>query len=186
MTKILSGFLGLVLVASVVAGTAYALFSSSATVSGITVTAGSAALLVKNGEDFTDSWNTGLNLNNVYPGYNNSTTITLKNNSTTPISLGITGQLTAATNWPNLADAVEIAVNNGGSSTGWKTLAQWNAAPVAFPGPAIPSGTAQDYTVYVRVPTVYDSGALAGSPVGNEIAGQILSNITFTLTGTQE
>jgi len=44
MRKILTGFLGLVMVVAVVGGTAYALFSSIVTVNNVAISAGNATL----------------------------------------------------------------------------------------------------------------------------------------------
>ncbi len=191
MRKILSGMLGLIMTTAVVGGVAYAAFSTTATVEGISISAGNAALEIFDSGHVSKAadWVTGLNLQNVYPGFQQSTTFSLKNNSTSAISLAITGQLTAAANWPNLNEAVEVAVNDSTNTTGtgWITLKQWNAAPVTFPGAAIAPNTETTYNVFVRVPTVYSAGtALAGQPVGNEINGLSLNNIVFTLTGTQQ
>lgn len=78
MNKIISGLLGIMMVTAVVGGTAYALFSTTATVNGINITTGSAGLTVND----ETTLNAALNLNNLYPGYQNSTTIDVKNTST--------------------------------------------------------------------------------------------------------
>jgi len=187
MNKIITGLLGLVMVAAVVGGTAYALFSSTATVSGINISAGSAGIEVgSNNGNTTTNFNAGLNLSNLYPGYQNTTTFVVKNTSTANIALAVKAQLTAAGNWDQLADAVEVAVDADAGSTGWQTLRTWNAAPINFPGLTVAQNGFKTYTVYVRVPLNYSAGTpLAGNPVGNEISGQSLNNVTFTLTGTQ-
>jgi len=183
--------LGLIMTTAVVGGVAYAAFTTTATVEGISISAGSATLQVFNTTTnaYTSDWNTGLNLTNVFPGFQQTTTFQLKNNSDSAVSLIVSGQLTEATNWPNLNEAVEVAVNDSTNTTGtgWITLKQWNTAPVTFPGAALTQGEARTFNVFVRVPTVYSAGtALAGQPVGNEINGLTLNNIKFTLTGTQE
>jgi hypothetical protein len=178
MNKIIAGIVGLVLVTGVTAGAARAAFTSNATVRGISITAGVPGLQVgPNAQALSDDWNTNLNLNNVYPGFTNSTTIVLHNSSTTGVNFSVSGLLTAATGWPNLKDAVEVLVSNGVADTGWQTLSTWNAGPISIPltGGMLTAGADQTLTVQVRVPTT----------VGNEISGQSLSNVTFTLTGTQ-
>lgn len=63
----------------------------------------------------------------------------------------------------------------GTGNTGWKTLAEWNANPIALPDGSLAQNAMRTYTVRVRIP----------SDAGNEIANKSLTNVTFTLTGTQ-
>jgi hypothetical protein len=186
MRKILSGMLGIVMTASVVGGVAYAAFTTTGTVSGINITAGNAAIEI--GPDLagatSNSFITGLTITGVYPGFGISndqfTTFVVEN--TGSVSLAISAQLTAATGWgttgANLKNYVEVAVNTADDSgtTGWHTLADWNAGSFNFPGAAIASLGNTTYKVYVRVP--------ADAP--NAIQSEHLEDITFTLTGTQQ
>jgi hypothetical protein len=185
MRKILSGLLGVVMTASVVGGVAYAAFTTTGTVSGINITAGSATLTVGAAIDpVSNLFNASLSIANVYPGFgvanDQNTTFVVKNTGT--VNLTITGQLTAATGWndtgANLKNYVEVAVNtsNDSSGTGYFTLADWNSGAIAFPGTAITPSENRTYKVYVRVP--------ASAP--DLIQGETLTNITFTLTGTQQ
>ncbi len=181
MRKILSGLLGVVMTASVVGGVAYAAFTAQATVNGIDITAGTAALKVGAAiNPASNIFSAGLVLAGVYPGYSQNTTFVVKNEGT--VNLTITGQLTGAGGWNdagvNLKDYVEVAVNTSDDSlgTGYLTLVNWNSGAIAFPGTAIAPGDNRTYKVYVRVP--------ASAP--DLIQGQSLTNITFTLIGTQQ
>lgn len=179
MKKIIAGILGLALVAGVSTQAARAVFTSQAEVNGINITAGDALLEVSgDNSSWTGNLNAGLNITGIYPGFEDNTTLYVRNNSTSNIDLAVTAQLTAATGWPNLSNEVEVRVSlasDTNQNTGWITLANWNAAPVAFPGSAIGQGLSEEYLVEMMVP----------NSVGNEIAGLSLTNITFTLTGTQ-
>lgn len=185
MRKILSGLLGVIMTASVVGGVAYAAFTTTGTVNGINITAGTASLTVGATANPTlPTFNTGLTLTAVYPGFgvadDQHTTFVVKN--TGSVSLAITGQLTAADGWTttgaNLKNYVEVAVNTSDdlSGTGYHTLADWNAGAIAFPGVAVTPNENRTYKVYVRVP--------ASAP--DLIQGEHLENIGFTLTGTQQ
>jgi hypothetical protein len=186
MRKILSGLLGVVMTASVVGGVAYAAFTTTGTVNGINITAGTAALKVgaTASPSNTSTFNAALTLSAVYPGYGvaNDQHTTFVVSNTGSVSLAITAQLTAAAGWTttgaNLKNYVEVAVNTAddSSGTGYHTLADWNAGLIAFPGTAINPGDDRTYKVYVRVP--------ASAP--DLIQGEHLENITFTLTGTQQ
>lgn len=185
MRKILSGLLGVVMTASVVGGVAYAAFTTTGTVNGINITAGSASLNVGGAVDpISSTFNAGLTLSAVYPGYgvanDKVTTFVVKNTGT--VNLAISAQLTAADGWTttgaNLKNYVEVAVNasDDSSGTGYHTLADWNAGTIAFPGTAVTPNENRTYKVYVRVP--------ASAP--DSIQGEHLENIGFTLTGTQQ
>lgn len=187
MRKILSGMLGLIMTTAVVGGVAYAAFTTTGEVNGIAITAGQASLKVGSAVDPAFSvFNAGLTLNHVYPGFgvanDQVTTFVVKNTSDTGISLVVSALLTAADGWTttgaNLKNYVEVAVNTSddSSGTGYHTLVEWNAGAINFPGGAITPGENRTYKVYVRIP----------NSAPNSIQGESLSNITFTLTGTQE
>ncbi|MBP9687151.1 hypothetical protein KBD68_00640 [Candidatus Woesebacteria bacterium] len=185
MRKILSGMLGIVMTASVVGGVAYAAFTTTATVNGINITAGTASLVVgSNSGNLATIFPANLSISNVFPGFgildNQTTTFVVKNTGT--VNLAISAQLTDATGWndvgADLKNNVEVAINTADntSGTGYHTLVEWNAGQIAFPGIAVTPNEERTYNVYVRVP--------ASAP--NSIQGQSLTNITFTLTGTQQ
>lgn len=199
MHKIIAGFLGLVMVAAVVGGTAYALFSSTATASGVTFATGNADLRIYDG----DSWEATYPTSNIvftglFPGYGYSShdsqyttrfvPVYLKNVSTSPVSLEITMKLqngateTPAGAWDVLKDQVYVAfeydTTGGGTWSGvgtYYTLNQWNSGAILLPGSALPQDTQRNYRLWVSVNTA----------AGNEIATQSLSAMTFEFTGTQ-
>lgn len=183
MKKILSGILGLALTLTVVGGVAYAAFTSTASVHGITIETASTGLTVgSHGGSLSDNFDAGLNLTGLVPGYgiDNSkfTSFDVSNGSTDSINLKLFGQLTHVdSGWgTGLENWVEVAVNNATDTagTGYHTLADWNSTGFDFPGPAIAPGITT-YKVYVRVP----------SDAPNSIQGKSMTNITFVITGTQ-
>ncbi len=178
MKKIIMSLMAIAMTVGVVSSAAYALFSDTATVNGITIATGNADLRVSGtSSGFQNNWNVGLNLTGIYPGYTASAPIFLENNSSSDIPLEVKARLTAANNWPNLSGDVQMRVVDVDSSefTSWYTLAQWNATERSLPGDPIAHTDAREYIIEMRVP----------STANNSIAGQTLSNITFTLTATQ-
>ncbi len=182
MNKIVTGILGLLLVVGVTSGTAYALFSSTATASGVTFATGNADLKIWDGNAWAKDWSPSFTFNNLYPGYNNYQPLHLKNESTSPIGLTIKGILmpgateNPAGAWNTLKDVVKVNIwLSGVGETGYKTLNEWNTTGFDLPGGAIPQNQQKDYRFYVLI----DSSA------DNTIAGQSLSNIVFQFTGTQ-
>jgi hypothetical protein len=175
MNKIFSGILGLVAVMTLVTGTAYALFSSKATVQGLSVSTSNAVLRFADGTNGgAELWNANKALTGVKPGFQNSFDFTLLN--TGDVNLGIFGKLTHAEgDWEALKDSVSVAVNIGDATTGWHTLNEWNTVGYEFPLPAISGPGNQTYSLWVMMP----------STVGVEAMGKTLSNITFEVTGTQ-
>lgn len=193
MKKILGSLIAIVLTIGLVGTAAYALFSDTVTVSGLTITTGTADLEISfNGNDnaFYEESHNFENLvlaDNVYPGYTNSATFYLRNVSTSDISLRPSTRLTAATgDWGALSNVVQIRVTDvtdSNYSWGWQTLAWWNAVDRTITNTAgvnyeaDPTGTANahEYQIEIRVPTT----------AGNEISGLSLTDITFVITGTQ-
>lgn len=197
MNKILAGFIGLAMLSAVVGGTAYALFTSTATASGITFATGNADLRIW--KPSTSTWETdwspdGMSFINMYPGYGgsgsnepNSTEYErfyLKNLSTSPIGLDVAGKLRAGVvetvsgvSWNTLKDVVYVAVvlPDWSAGTGWHTLDEWYTNGFTLPGGSLLQNTQREYRFYVRV----------DSTAGNEIAGQGISAVNFDFTGTQ-
>lgn len=198
MKKILFGFLGIAIVAAVVSASAYALFSSQATETGITITSGSANLMIGNGTPNHATTVNGSAINaalaNVYPGYTfnqpTSAPLDLFNTSSANIDLSVTAQITSWTstqgNWSDLANDVSAQVCNITTGTpvcgNWYTLQQWHDYALGLPGAPIPptgggygNGGKASYVMNFKV----------NSNAGNEIANTNLSNMTITFTGTQ-
>lgn len=180
MKKVFAGIFGLVLVVGMVAGAAYALFSDTVTVSGITFATGTADLQIA---VTGDTWEESAPLNltvNLVPGKSQSATFKLKNNSSNPdLDMVIKARLTSAqTDWNALKDYIEIIVlsTDPAAETGWKTLAEWNAAEgIELPGGLLDQGTEETYQVLVRLQS--------GAP--NTLQNKSVTDIIFVITGTQ-
>jgi hypothetical protein len=205
------------LVTLTVAGT-LAVLTDSADVSGVTISAGNADLKIAgffnlNGptaNGFQDSLDFGgaSFLPSVYPGFGVTPSLVptqaldlyLKNDSLADISLSPSMRLTTLpTGWGNnLSFAVQMLVQDkdSGSTTGWKSLVEWQSGAVDLPGADLAKSTGptdyRTFYVYTRVPYQYGAdqagyvgGPAAGSDVGNEIQNQQLVNGGFTLTATQ-
>lgn len=190
MRKILSGMLGIVMTAAVVGGVAYAAFTTQATVEGISIASGDASLQVYDGFNYTPNWDTGLDLTGVFPGYTENTILQVKNMETSVVSLNVTAKLTSAlSGWGGdltYATLVDVQLDSDpGEHTGFKSLAAWNAGEVTLPGGALAPSEVRDYRVVVQIGPTYLDGPLIGNAVGNEILGESITGITFTLTGTQ-
>lgn len=203
MRKILFGFLGIMMVVAVVAGTARALYSTTATVGGITFASGNADIKVSDGGDWKDNIsNSVFDFANMYPGYGVNPNITkdfyIKNSSSSNIGLDLKAQLTGVpATWGNqLSYAIQLGFVNAddlSQTTGWVSLMQWQAGARTLPGGSLAQTGERHYKVYVRIPYNYgddDTGYapgwyVAGVVVGNEISGQTLNGLTFTFTGTQ-
>lgn len=141
MKKIIAGILGIVMVAGVVGGAAYALFTASVTANGVAFSTGNAALDFS--ENGTTNWTSTIDLSdavingvngNLYPGFQNSRDFYLRNTSTSPISLSLTTKLTASRNlstygddWAKLSPVSWVMIENvtNGTNSGWYTLADW-------------------------------------------------------------
>lgn len=204
MKKILLGLSAIAVVLSLVAGTAYALLTSnSATVSGISVTSGTAELQVWNGSTYVTDWNAAFSLSNLAPGYNLSGStkafdVWLKNNSTAAIALKISMGVTGLPGPLNdLAYGMQVQVNDvsGGTRTPWKSLAQLGTTTAELTGTSIAQGAERQYEVYFRLPNVYGQDEAgypvviapntAGLNIANEILGDTLSGVTLSFTGLQ-
>ena len=186
MNKIILSVLAIALTVGVVSGTAYALFSDTVNVAGITMSSGNADLEVYDGGTLTPiaTWVSSLNssgkLQKLYPGWKDYTVMDFENKSLSVIGLNLKAQLTSAGgDWGALKDKIWVAVSDTGNgqnfpTSGWHTLAEWNAAPISF-GTILASGEKKPYKVFLQI---------LGS-VGNEIADKSLSNVTIVFTGTQ-
>jgi hypothetical protein len=164
-------------------GSAYALFSSTINFGGLSMTVGNSALQVQlpDGSWVNDDWTSDYVLSGLYPGLSTSANFQLKNTSSAPISLDVTAQLVSADgDWDTLKDIITVRVHKADdtrSSTGYKTLAAWNAeGGIDLPGAALAQGETRAYTLDIAIDKKY----------GNELANKKLSNIKVALTGTQE
>jgi len=183
MKKIYLSIMAIVLTVGLVSGAAYALFSDTVTVSGLTVSTGNADLVVYDGgtdtliQNFVSSLNTALV--DIYPGWHDYTVMDFSNESLSDIDMSLKGQITAhGGNWEALKDVIQVVVSSEGTydnppTTGWLTLDQWSTVARSF-GATLGHGTKTPYKFFMRIP----------SNVGNEISGKSLT-INFEFTGTQ-
>jgi len=192
MKKIYLSILSIVATIGIVSGAAYALFSDTVKVSGLTVSTSNADLQINVMDEnvdanYTDSIDVTslVSIPNLYPGFQAEERFYLRNISKGSFYLRPSLQLTSAGgNWSTLKDTIEINITdlgtdgNGTYSWGWRTLAWWNSEAKTIsqtPGLDIGNDKAHQYKIEVRVPTTAD----------NTIAGKTLSNVTFVITGTQ-
>lgn len=180
MKKIIFSVLAIALTVGSVAGSAYALFSDTVTVSGISLAAGDADLQFSiDGETYEDSLDAGLDIAAMAPGQEEFGFFWLQNVSPSEIDLNVAAKLTAAGgDWADLSTKLLLNVEDVTSTntTGWLTLAQWNAADIALPANPLLDGTERQYKAYLKVDPTATS---------EEIAGKSLNNVTFVFTGTQ-
>lgn len=184
MKKILFGIVGIFLVVGVAAGAARAVFFSKATAGGVTFATGDANLQIYNyttdaGESsWGDTWSPSFNFQNMYPGFEEYQILTLRNKSTSPITLAVTGKLAdgGAGDWNDLKDVVKVEIYYSSSSrTGYHTLAEWNSTGFTLPGTALAQYAQKNYRFYVMI----------DKSVGNEVKGKSLTGLSFEFTGTQ-
>lgn len=186
MRKIISGMLGIVMTASVLGGVAYAAFSSTASVEGVSFSAGDADLRVWDGSSYVTSFVSGWTFSGLYPGYVYPTpqAFWLKNVSTVAIDLDVKGKLRDGVTgpWAVFKNNVQVAITDFGDLTidegDWHDLEAWNAGPVSFAAGSnaiLSPGEEQQYQLHVRVK----------GTAGSELENQTLESVEFDFTGTQ-
>lgn len=184
MRKIISGILGIVMTASVLGGVAYAAFSSTASVEGVSFTAGDADLKVWDGSAYAPVWVSGWTFTGLYPGYVAAPQpFWLKNESTVAVDLTVKGKLRDGVTgpWNVFKNNVEVSITEVGvppASDDWHNLEVWNAGDVSFAASAdsvLSQGEQRQYQMNVRV------AGFAGSDLEN----QTLSDVKFDFTGAQ-
>lgn len=185
MKRIIFSVLAIAMAIGLTTGAAFALFSSTATVSGVTFSTGNAALKVyDNAGGWTSSYNPGNFLfQNMFPGYTNSVKFTLYNNSSSNISMKLNAKIAdgvtenPAGSWDILKDVVLVRFLDSSSSplTGWASLNYWNTTGAQF-DTGLAQNTTRDYYVDVMI----------DSSVGNTISGKELTAMKFDFLGTQE
>ena len=195
MNKIVLSVLAIALTVGVVSGTAYALFSDTVQVNGITLATGNADLRVS--QNYMGPYSESLSFHGLfehdkmYPGYGQAgdkcTTFWLENVSTADIALTLSAQLpnggvteNPVGSWDALKNVVQVGLDDGDPSSPmvWRTLAEWNASPGGFDG-QIPH-----QFVFPGNPKLAKICVKVGD-AGNEIANKGLTNVTFDITGTQ-
>lgn len=187
MKKILLSILAIALTVGTVSASAYALFSDTVNVAGITISSGDANLKLYDGagttREITSGANTGLKFEGLYPGFRDYGSFTFQNASLSPIKIALTGRLTNANgNWDELKNNIYVAVGEGtkenmtANYTGWVSLNSWNASVRSLNVPSLAKDEVKTYNLYVYIP----------ADVGNGIAGKSLTNVAFEIYGTQE
>ena len=184
MKKIFSSFLLIALVVAGVSLSAYALFSSTANIGGLTFSTGSADLQISSDGS---TWANTLTLNpaytNMIANFTNSQEFYLKNSSLSNISLKISNKLLEGTPvnstaaWTAIGAKINIAFEKY-NGTAWislisGTISQWK--DTGFDLDSLAFNTSQKYRIIVTT-----------NSLENQDAGQVLSDLSFNFTGTQQ
>lgn len=205
MKKILFSILAIALTVGLVSGTAYALFTDTVNVAGVTMTTGNADLEAYDregqtyrsvtGEDIRTYFNS--KLTNLYPNFKDYTELWVKNNSLSKIALNPTLQITTTGGyWNELSNQIFMAViNDDGdlfegdavyATAEWHPLSWWKDGERQLPGGVI----------YRSIDSATEGGARApdyrgykilfkGANFDNTLKSITMSGLTFTLNGTQ-
>jgi len=185
MKKIFSSFLLIALVVAGVSLSAYALFSSTANIGGLTFSTGSADLQIS-----TDgsTWSNSVSLlplyENMAPNFtSDSQNIYLKNVSLSDIGLNVYTQLVDSSPtangavWDIIGEKVIVSfqklVDSNWTDIASGSLLQWRDSGFNFDTLALDSS--HNYRMLVNL-----------SGVENTDAGQVLSDLSFNFTGTQQ
>ncbi len=201
MKKIYAGIISIMAVLTIVGVSAYALFSSQVTMSGIVLGTTTPGLLIGENKSNppTINWQSSLDFSGInggdvfaplLPGKTDWGEIFLKNTSngeSDPLLMNLTARLTAAGgDWGTLKDAIQMKVClykdssaaphcDEDNATGWATLAYWNGNNVPLPGSPLSQNVETHYVMVFQIPSGY----------GNEIAGKKITGMSFAVTGTQ-
>lgn len=202
MKRIILSVLAIAMAIGITTGAAFALFSPTATVSGVTFSTGNASLLVSGTDSgYTDNWGTILDFTNMYPSDTvfQTQNMYLRNASTSNIALNVFMKLASVDTWntPEI-DALEFQVidTTDDYTDGWHTLRDWNTTgyPITKVGNAIANLTNRRFTVNSRLPATYHTTedymvspkhVATSELVENEVSSKSVTNVNFTLTGTQ-
>jgi len=183
MKKIFSSFLLIALVIASVSLSAYALFSSTANVGGLTFSTGNADLQISS---VGTTWANTLSLDSAYTnmavGFSNAQTFYLKNNSLSNIGLNIFAKIidnnpdNNASSWGFIGNKIKVAFQkyNGNNWTDLSsnTLSDWKNPSSNLDTLSV--GSTQKYQIIVTL----DSA-------DNSDVGKSLSDLSFQFTGTQ-
>lgn len=186
MNKILTGITGLLVVLGLVAGSAFALFSSTVSVTGLAINTASAVLEISTDnstfESTLDFGNTVLTT--LLPGESDEGDFYLRNTSDDEnLELGLTAELISASgDWGSLNTVISCAVYEDGftvddatHSTNYLTLATWNSGPVSLTGGPLASGDTRQYWINCKLDENAD----------NSVSGKSLTDVSFDIVGTQ-
>jgi len=183
MKKIITSLLFIALIITLVSTSAYALFTSTANVNGLTFSTGNANLQISSEGT---SWANTLTLTPAYTnmavGFSNAQTFYLKNNSLSSINLNIFTKLidnnsaNNAVSWGIIGNKIKVSFQKYSGST-WSDLSSGTLSDWKNPGfnlDTLSVGSTQKYQITVTL----DSA-------DNSDANQSLSDLSFQFTGTQ-
>ena len=169
-------FSTLLLLISISAGIIYAWLTSSARIKGVSISAGTAEVLINDATEFTP--NPALNFTDLYPSFNQKLTdFTVKNSSSAEIALDIVAQIEAPElENTDLGDQVQLALvlrDQTPSETDYYDLDVW-AGQTGIDLINLDQNQAQDFDLYLKVK----------DEAPDEIQNDAL-NFDLVLTGTQ-
>lgn len=184
MKKIYSSLLLIALVIASVSLSAYALFSSTANVSGLTFSTGSANLQISTD---ASTWSSSVSLPSLYenitPDFTSTQNIYLKNVSLSDFGLNVFTQLIDSSPdeneaaWSVIGSKIIVSfqklVDLSWNDIASGSLLEWRDDGFNFG--SLPHNSSQDYRMQVSL-----------SGIDNADAGQILSGLSFNFVGTQE
>jgi hypothetical protein len=170
----------LILIA-VVSGAAYALFTDTAEVKGISFSAGNADLQFSvDGGSWGDSYTfDSLIEENVYPGYKDYAEFWVKNDSDSEIDLELSAQIVSQSNttgWNALKNVAKVWIGDetGTDGVGYNTLQWWSAVKRDL-DVTLGYNEGMKMRVYLEIPSTAD----------NSIADKIVDT-DWTLYGDQK
>ena len=198
MKKIITGFLGIFLVLGIVAGTGYALFSDTVSMTGMVLGTATPTLEIRTDEPNLNTWTTTLNFGGaepfapLLPGEYDWGEFYLRNQSdgtTDPLDFKITGKISSVvqnTHWDLLKEAVQARIcvydktemdflNCGADRTAWHTLKDWKNNSYTLPGGSLKQGTKRHYAINFFIDSSYT----------NTIAGKTITSLTIEFLGEQ-
>lgn len=189
MRKILFSLIMIAATVGIVTSSAYALFSDTSNVQGVSISSGNAALKINGNHDVTANWFT----EKVYPGWIGGQRLSLGNVSTSNINLDLVAKLQDVSgDWDSLkdktlvaiveyasstdADAALIAKNpglNAVANTGWVSFSAWYRNNKSI-GTNLKNNTTHEFVFWASIDT----------SAGTEITGKSV-NSNWVITGTQ-
>jgi hypothetical protein len=178
--KIILSLLLILLAAGAAAGAAYALFSDTAEVKGMSITTGDANLQIAMGSGWEEDHILDSSLfANMYPGFVTGTKFKLKNISQSAIDLKISAYLSeVGGDWNQLKDLLQMAliqydgessvnddltdnlVGNAGTivkNTGWQSLKTWRNNSLVVSGPDLAPDEISYYAIWVKLADTADN-----------------------------
>lgn len=175
MTKVITGLTGLVVTVALAGASAFALFSDTVTVTNAQISTGNADLQISLDNA---TWSEGINfadmflLDGIFPGYTDTGTFYLRNNSDSAGDMSVSGLLASRSgNWNALKDKVMVTMQVGDNAPVTGSLAAWETEKALTPTNTLGGGEVVAVTATIMV----------DSTAGNEIANKTLStNWEFT------